>query len=52
MGSIINAFMNTVFYNLEPRWYSLLFASTILILLFLPSYKFFKRAEKLFADVL
>lgn len=52
MGAIIDAFKNTVFYNLEPRWYSLLFASTILILLFLPSYKFFKRAEKLFADVL
>jgi lipopolysaccharide transport system permease protein len=52
MGAIIDAFKNAVFYNYEPRWYSLLIASTILIVLFIPSYKFFKRAEKLFADVL
>ena len=52
MGAIIDAFKNAVFYNHEPRWYSLLIASTILIVLFIPSYKFFKRAEKLFADVL
>lgn len=52
MGAIIDAFKNAVFYNYEPKWYSLLIASTILIVLFVPSYKFFKRAEKLFADVL
>jgi ABC-type polysaccharide/polyol phosphate export permease len=52
MGSIIDAFKNVVFYNLEPRWYSLLLASTVLLGLFFVSYKFFKRAEKYFADVL
>lgn len=52
MGAIIDAFKNVVFYNYEPRWYSLIFASGALILLFIPSYKFFKRAEKNFADVL
>ncbi|MBI5020643.1 MAG: ABC transporter permease [Ignavibacteriales bacterium] len=52
MGAIIDAFKNAVFYNYEPKWYSLLIASTLLIVLFIPSYKFFKRAEKLFADVL
>jgi lipopolysaccharide transport system permease protein len=52
MGAIIDAFKNVFFYDLEPRWYSLLIASTILILLFVPSYKFFKRAEKYFVDVL
>jgi lipopolysaccharide transport system permease protein len=52
MGAIIDAFKNVVFYNYEPRWYSLMIASGILIFLFFPSYKFFKRAEKYFADVL
>jgi lipopolysaccharide transport system permease protein len=52
MGAIIDAFKNTVYYNYEPRWYSLLISSTVLIVLFIPSYKFFKRAEKFFADVL
>jgi len=52
MGSIIDAFKNVVFYNYEPRWYSLLIASIILLLLFIPCYKFFKRADKNFADVL
>jgi lipopolysaccharide transport system permease protein len=52
MGAIIDAFKNVVFYNYEPRWYSLLISSTVLVLMFIPCYKFFKRAEKLFADVL
>lgn len=52
MGAIIDAFKNAVFYNHEPRWYSLLISSVVLILMFVPCYKFFKRAEKLFADVL
>ena len=52
MGAIIDAFKNVVFYNYEPRWYSLLIALVSLILIFIPSYKFFKRAEKYFADVL
>lgn len=52
MGAIIDAFKNVVFYNYEPRWFSLLIATIVLVLLFIPSYKFFKRAEKLFADVL
>ncbi len=52
MGAIIDAFKNVVFYNYEPRWYSLLLALVALILIFIPSYKFFKRAEKYFADVL
>jgi lipopolysaccharide transport system permease protein len=52
MGAIIDAFKNTVFYNHEPRWFSLLISSIVLILMFIPCYKFFKRAEKLFADVL
>jgi len=52
MGAIIDAFKNIVFYNYEPRWYSLLFALVVLVLIFIPSYKFFKRAEKYFADVL
>ena len=52
MGAIIDAFKNVVFYNYEPRWLSLLIATGVLMLLFVPSYKFFKRAEKLFADVL
>jgi len=52
MGAIIDAFKNVVFYNLQPRWYSLLIASTLLIVFFVPSYRFFKRAEQYFADVL
>jgi ABC-type polysaccharide/polyol phosphate export permease len=52
MGAIIDAFKNVVFYNYEPRWYSLLFSTTILIVLFFVSYKIFKRAEKTFADIL
>jgi lipopolysaccharide transport system permease protein len=52
MGAIIDAFKNIIFYNHEPRWYSLLIAAGILMVLFIPSYKFFKRAEKYFADVL
>jgi ABC-type polysaccharide/polyol phosphate export permease len=52
MGAIIDAFKNVVFYNYEPRWYSIMIACVVLIVLFVPSYKFFKRAEKLFADVL
>ena len=52
MGAIIDAFKNVVFYNYEPRWYSLLLATVVLAALFIPSYKFFKRAEKYFADVL
>ena len=52
MGAIIDAYKNVIFYNHEPRWYSLMIASVTLILLFIPSYKFFKRAEKYFADVL
>ncbi len=52
MGAIIDAFKNVFFYDYEPRWYSLTIAMAILILVFIPSYKFFKRAEKLFADVL
>jgi len=52
MGAIIDAFKNVVYYNFEPRWYSLAVATGVLILLFIPSYKFFKRAEKYFADVL
>jgi lipopolysaccharide transport system permease protein len=52
MGAIIDAFKNAVFYNYEPRWYSLLLSSTTLMILFIPCYKIFKRAEKLFADVL
>ncbi|MBI4546971.1 MAG: ABC transporter permease [Ignavibacteriae bacterium] len=52
MGAIIDAFKNVIFYNYEPRWYSLLIAFAILVALFVPSYKFFKRAEKYFADVL
>jgi len=51
MGAIIDAFKNVVFYNFEPRWTSLLIATGVLVLLFIPSYKFFKRAEKYFADV-
>lgn len=51
MGAIIDAFKNVVFYNYEPRWYSLAVATGTLVLLFIPSYKFFKRAEKYFADV-
>jgi lipopolysaccharide transport system permease protein len=52
MGAIIDAFKNVVFYNLEPRWYSLLIAAIVLLGIFIVSYKFFKRAEKYFADVL
>jgi lipopolysaccharide transport system permease protein len=52
MGAIIDAFKNIIFYNFEPRWYSLLLAFSVLSLLFIPSYKFFKRAERYFADVL
>jgi len=52
MGAIIDAFKNVVFYNYEPRWYSLFLATVVLAALFIPSYKFFKRAEKYFADVL
>lgn len=52
MGAIIDAFKNAIFYNYEPKWYSLLIASSALLILFVPSYKFFKRAEKYFADVL
>jgi lipopolysaccharide transport system permease protein len=52
MGAIIDAFKNVVFYDYQPRWYSLLIATLILAGLFIPSYKFFKRAEKYFADVL
>ncbi len=52
MGAIIDAFKNVVFYDYQPRWYSLLIATIILAGLFVPSYKFFKRAEKYFADVL
>ncbi len=52
MGAIVDAFKNVVFYNYEPRWYSLVIAMGILVFVFVPSYKFFKRAEKLFADVL
>ncbi len=52
MGAIIDAFKNAIFYNLEPRWYSLSVATVILVILFFPCYKFFKRAEKMFADVL
>lgn len=52
MGAIIDAFKNVVFYDLQPRWYSLLIASTLLLILFVPSYRFFKRAEQHFADVL
>lgn len=52
MGAIIDAFKNVIFYNYEPKWLSLLIATGVLLLLFVPSYKFFKRAEKLFADVL
>jgi lipopolysaccharide transport system permease protein len=52
MGAIIDAFKNVVFYNYEPRWYSLLLSTVVLALLFIPCYKFFKRAEKYFADVL
>ena len=52
MGAIIDAFKNIIFYNYEPRWYTLLIAFTALIVLFIPAYKFFKRAEKYFADVL
>jgi len=52
MGAIIDAFKNVVFYNIEPRWYSLMLSTIVLTVLFVPSYKFFKRAEKYFADVL
>ena len=52
MGAIIDAYKNVIFYNHEPRWYSLIIASVTLIVVFIPSYKFFKRAEKYFADVL
>ena len=52
MGAIIDAFKNVVFYNHEPRWFSLFFSTSILIVLFFFSYKIFKRAEKTFADVL
>jgi len=52
MGAIIDAFKNAVFYNHEPRWYSILLSTIILLIIFIPCYKFFKRAEKLFADVL
>ncbi len=52
MGAIIDAFKNVVFYNYEPKWYSLLFSLSLLIVLFFLSYKIFKRAEKTFADVL
>lgn len=52
MGAIIDAYKNVIFYNYEPRWTSLLVASSILVLLFIPSYKFFKRAEQNFADIL
>lgn len=52
MGAIIDAFKNVIFYNLEPRWASLLLSTGVLILLFIPSYKLFKRAEKSFADLL
>ena len=52
MGAIIDAFKNVVFYNHEPRWYSLFFSTSILIVLFFFSYRIFKRAEKTFADVL
>jgi lipopolysaccharide transport system permease protein len=52
MGAIIDAFKNVIFHNLEPRWYSLLIAATLLVLIFVPSYRLFKRAEKHFADVL
>jgi homopolymeric O-antigen transport system permease protein len=52
MGAIIDAFKNVIFYNLEPRWYSLLLATGVLVVVFVPSYKFFKRAENYFADLL
>jgi lipopolysaccharide transport system permease protein len=52
MGAIIDAFKNVVFYNYEPRWYTLLIATVSLVVLFVPCYKYFKRAEKYFADVL
>jgi lipopolysaccharide transport system permease protein len=52
MGAIIDAFKNVVFYNIEPRWYSIVLSTIVLVLLFFPSYKFFKRAENYFADVL
>src|ERR1041384_848435 len=52
MGAIIDAFKNVVFYDYEPRWYSLMLSTIILLILFVPSYKFFKRTEKYFADVL
>jgi lipopolysaccharide transport system permease protein len=52
MGAIIDAYKNVIFYDYEPRWFSLLIAFSILILIFIPSYKFFKRAEKNFADIL
>jgi ABC-type polysaccharide/polyol phosphate export permease len=52
MGALIDAFKNAIFYNQEPRWYSLLISTSMLVLLFIPCYKFFKRAEKYFADVL
>jgi lipopolysaccharide transport system permease protein len=52
MGAIIDAFKNVIFYDLEPRWYSLVVSMVILLLLFVPCYRFFKRAEPYFSDVL
>jgi len=52
MGTLLDAFKNIVFYDHEPRWYALIVVIVILLVLFVPSYRFFKRAERYFADVL
>lgn len=52
MGTLLDAFKNIVFHNKEPRWFAVVIVIVILLGLFIPSYKLFKRTEKYFADVL
>jgi ABC-type polysaccharide/polyol phosphate export permease len=52
MGTLLDASKNIIFHNSEPRWIPLLTVNVLLLLLFFPCYRFFKKAERSFADVI
>ena len=52
MMGIVNAYRNTILHGVNPPWNSFGYAVIVSVVIFVLGYRFFKRKEKYFADVI